>query len=373
MQRRVERLQQVEVRGLDHLRPAAISDQGVLITPNHFAYADPYLLCEASDRVGRPFYFMTAWQVFGTSGWLKRMVLRQHGCFSVYREGTDLQAFRQAVGILQSRPNPLVIFPEGEMYHIGERVTPFHEGPAAIALAAAKKRDRRVVCVPCALKYYYLEDPTPWLLTLMDRLEQALFWRPAPHLPLEERVYRLGEGALALKELEYLGRTAMGPLPERIARLSDQILRRIEERYGLPSGGKVPARVKVVRQLALRRLEGLGENDPERRRILCDLDDVFFVVQLFCYPGDYVAERPTVARVAETLDKFEEDILGVQLAKPRGERAGIVKFGEPIVVEPRGNKKDCVAALTETLEQRVQALLDSIAVPTPNQATHPPL
>ena len=43
-------------------------------------------------------------------------------------------AFRQAVEILQSRPNPLVIFPEGEVYHLNQRITPFREGPAAMAL-----------------------------------------------------------------------------------------------------------------------------------------------------------------------------------------------------------------------------------------------
>ena len=34
---------------------------------------------------------------------LERIMLQQHGCFSVDREGTDMQAFRQAVQILQDR------------------------------------------------------------------------------------------------------------------------------------------------------------------------------------------------------------------------------------------------------------------------------
>src|SRR5688500_17660102 len=127
LQRRVEKLHRVELRGLEHLQAAVDGGGGVLVTPNHYAYADPYLLFEASDRVDRPFYFMTAWQVFGTSPWVKQEVLRRHGCFSVDREGTDLRAFRQAVEILQEGRNPLVVFPEGEMYHSGDRVTPFRE------------------------------------------------------------------------------------------------------------------------------------------------------------------------------------------------------------------------------------------------------
>jgi 1-acyl-sn-glycerol-3-phosphate acyltransferase len=364
-QRHAEKLQRIEVRGLEHVRQALVRGQGVLITPNHISYADPYLLHEAADQAGRPFYFMAAWQVFGTASWLKRLVLAQHGCFSVDREGTDLQAFRKAVEILRAQPHPLVVFPEGEMYHLGDRVTPFREGPAAIALAAAKKADKQIVCLPCTLRYSYLEDPTPQLLQLMDRLERALFWRPAPHLPLDRRIYRLAAGALALKEVEYLGSTSAGPLPERIGRLSDHVLRELEGRYCLPSQGAVPDRVKALRHQALQQLAGLGDKDPRRQQIARDLDDVFFVVQLFCYPGDYVAERPTIERIAETLDKFEEDVLGVPIARARGKRAGTVTFGEPIVVEP-GRGKQATAGLTRLLEERVQALLDgTVACPEP--------
>src|SRR5262245_45524710 len=113
MQRRVEKIRHIEVRGLEHLRGAIDAGHGVLITPNHNTYADPFLLLDASDRVGRPFYFMTAWQVFGTANSLKRMVLQQHGCFSVDRDGADLRAFREAVDSLQRRPHPLVGLPEG--------------------------------------------------------------------------------------------------------------------------------------------------------------------------------------------------------------------------------------------------------------------
>src|SRR5438105_2641492 len=80
------KLRRVEVRGADHLRAALAAGHGVLITPNHFSYADPFVLQEASDQLRVPFYFMTAWQVFAAVGPLRRLVLRQHGCFSVDRE-----------------------------------------------------------------------------------------------------------------------------------------------------------------------------------------------------------------------------------------------------------------------------------------------
>ena len=64
---------------------------------------------------------------------------------SIDRESTDRQAFKTAVNILQSQPVPLVIFPEGDIYHTTDRVTPFREGAAAIALSAARRNDRPVV------------------------------------------------------------------------------------------------------------------------------------------------------------------------------------------------------------------------------------
>jgi len=357
-QRRVQQLRDVEVRGGEIVRRQVEQGHGVLITPNHAGHADCFSACEAADRVGLPFYYMIAWQVFQRAGWLTRLSLQHHGCFSVDREGTDLRAFRQAVEILKSRRNPLVVFPEGEVYHVNRRVTPFREGPAAMALLAARKGDRPVVCVPCSIVYTYVEDPMPNLLRLMDDLERAILWRPRPEATLQDRIYRLARGGLALKELEFLGATGEGSLPDRLARLIEGILGPLEERYHVEKAQlSVPERIKTLRQQAIKRLDDLPPNDPQREAGGQDLDDLFTVVQLFSYPGNYVAEKPTVERMAETLDKFEEDILGVSTATIRDARKATVTFGEPIPVSSdRG--KGAAATLTRTLEQRVQEMLD---------------
>ena len=85
-----------------------------------------------------------------------------------------------------------------------------------------------------------------------------------------------------------------------------------------------------------------------------DLDDLFLVVQAFSYPGDYVAESPSIERMAETLDKFEEDLLGHSTATIRGTRRATLTFGQPIAAE----RPQSPAKLTATLETQVQALLD---------------
>ncbi len=283
--------------------------------------------------------------------------LRQ--CFSVDREGTDMRAFRQAVDILKSASNPLVIFPEGEVYHCNDRLRPFREGPAAMALLAARKGSRPVSCVPCAVKYRYVQDPTAQLLDTMDQLEQAVYWRPRPDLSLQERIYRLAEGLLALKEIEILGHTCTGSTSERIAQLVEFLLGEIEKRHEIDgAAATVPERVKALRRRILDQFEQLPETDPGRQACECSLEDVFLVVQLYSYPGDYVSENPSIERIAETLDKLEEDLLKIPTATIRGTRRAEITFGEPIPVETGKSQKGATHRLTSLLEERVQQLLN---------------
>jgi hypothetical protein len=357
-QRKKHRLVEIEVHGVGPIRNLLNEGCGMLITPNHSSHADSFVLYEAADRLGVPIYTMVAWQVFQRSNWLRKTILRQHGCFSIDREGTDIAALRQAREILRSEPYPLAIFPEGEVYHLNDRVTPFREGPAAIALMAAKKSSRPISCVPCAMTYRYAQDPTPELQELMSRLEAALTWRPRPDLQLHQRIYHLAEGITALKEIEILGSTSEGRLPDRIQVLIEFLLGRLEARHGLSSASAtVPERVKAARRHVIKCLEDVTADSGEAALLHEELDDLFLVVQAFSYPGDYVAESPCVERMAETLDKFEEDLLGMPTASIRGTRRADVVFGEPLILPAGGAKSMSATDLTSTLEQRVQNLL----------------
>ena len=141
-QYREQQLMEVEVHGRERLRQAVDAGSGIMITPNHSGHADAYIMYHASDELNTPFYFITAWQVFHQARWLVQRILQHHGCFSVDREGTDMKAFRKATEVLQQSPYSLVIFPEGEVYRINERITPFRDGDATIALSAAKRAER---------------------------------------------------------------------------------------------------------------------------------------------------------------------------------------------------------------------------------------
>jgi len=364
------RLLEIEVVGLEHLRRAIDSNCGVLITPNHASHADCFAVHDVADRLGIPFYVMIAWQNFVRDGAIRARILQQHGGFSVDREGNDLSAFRQAVDVLRCQRNPLVIFPEGDVYHTNDRIIPFRDGPAAISLSAARRAERPVLVIPCAIKYQYLEDPTENLRHTLNQLEQSIHWQPRSERPLVERIYHLAEGALSLKEIEFYGCSSSGPLPQRLAELINFILTRLERRYGTAGDQlDVPDRVKQLRQQAIKRRAEAPSDSPERHRCEEDISDLFLAVQLFSYPGDYLAEAPSIERIAETVDKLEEDLLGAKTATIRGTRRATVTLGEPIAVPRLRREQPTATELTRTLESRVQGLL-SESLPSWHRSYH---
>jgi 1-acyl-sn-glycerol-3-phosphate acyltransferase len=360
-----QKIASMDVQGCEHVRRAIEEGAGVLVTPNHSFHYDSYVLIEAAHRVGRPFHFMTAWQVFQMSTAYERWVLQVHGCFSINREANDLQAFKQGIEILRESEHPLAIFPEGDIYHHNDRVKPFRDGAAAIAMSAAKKGPRKIVVIPCALKAFYTQDPSAELEALMTRLEESLHWRPRKHCSLSDRLYKFAEAILALKEIEYLGRPHGGSVVERSNRLALSVLDRLETKHGVTpptttDHGMISERVKELRRAVIKATEQEGLTPADRQSLHDDMEDLFFVIQLFSYPGDYVAERPTIERIAETFDKFEEDLLHLDFPGIRGERRVVVRFGEPLVVPAERSGRDAVAQWTDMLEKKVQGLLDDI-------------
>ncbi len=363
--RRSQRLMKIETTGLEHVQQAVAANQGVLITPNHSAHYDSAALYVALDRIDQPVYFMTAWQAFAMSSRFERWFMQKVGCFSIDRESTDRQAMKQAVQVLQSERHPLVIFPEGDIYHTTDFVTPFREGAAAIALLAAKRGERPVVVVPCGIKFWYLDDPTEQLLQVMQKLEQRLYLRTQADQPLPVRIHRLAEAALALKELDHLGRTREGRIRDRILLLSDAVLSKLEERHKISKiGGTAPERVKTLRQSVIHKLE--DQQDPPTAangrlpQLALDMEDLFLVMQLYSYRGDYLADNPSIERLAETIDKFEEDILGLDLPNVHGRRRVTIRFGPPIEVTAAEGRRDGAAQLTHRIQDHVQQIINDL-------------
>jgi hypothetical protein len=372
----------IDAQGLETITRLLERGDGVLITPNHQGHADCPVMLELSRRVGHPFYFMAAYQIFRGHGGLAKFMLPRIGAFPVDREGSDLRAFKTGVDILARGRDPLVIFPEGEVYHMGDRLTPIREGAAAVATTAAKRaaeRDRTVWIVPMAMKYRFIDghDPMPALLATMDQLESRFTWWPRSESGLVDRIYSYAEAMLCLKEMEYLGSAHTGPIKPRIVGLRDAILDGLEDRYfGKRRADDAPVRVKELRRVCLERLADPSTTAETKTDLRHALNDVFVALQLFSYPGDYLREGATVERVAETLMKFEQDVMGNETPPRNGPRRAIVRVGEPIDVRARmaaqGRPRLAVAAITTELEASLQALLDSIGPGRPIPGAAPP-
>src|SRR3954467_15011454 len=227
-------VKEVTIEGAEHLSVLREQD-GVLLTPNHSHDSDPHVMMELGKRIDKQFYFMAAWQIFKGHLGIDGFVLQRMGAFSVDREGCDRRAMRQAVELMTTG-QWLVVFPEGEIYHTNERLTPLREGVAFMAGTAQKDLDkegagRKVWIVPTAIRYTYTEDVTAKLEDAMTALEEHMRLRPGRGRPLVDRILAFGDAMLTVKEKEPLGRAGEGPLAPRINALVQSILDRHERTW----------------------------------------------------------------------------------------------------------------------------------------------
>ncbi|NQU97155.1 MAG: 1-acyl-sn-glycerol-3-phosphate acyltransferase, partial [Chloroflexi bacterium] len=152
------KVREVHVEGLGEVARLAAAGQSLLIAPNHADHADPHVLLYAGRKGGMAFHFMAAREGFEKSR-LAAFTLQRMGAFSVDREGADIAAVKTAMQIMGQGVHPLVIFPEGEIYHHHERLDDLNEGVATILLRASTKVPPGRMCyaVPTAIRYVY--DP----------------------------------------------------------------------------------------------------------------------------------------------------------------------------------------------------------------------
>jgi hypothetical protein len=170
---------------------------------------------------------------------------------------------------------------------------------------------------------------------------------------------------LTLKENEHLGKAQEGDLAGRLKTLINAILERHETKWlrKTQADGSVSVRVKSLRQQLLEAWVDEKADAELRAGAREALDDVQLVMQLYSYPGDYVRENPTVERMAETIEKFEEDVYG-GVIRPKGERAARVIIGSPIDMSAEGNGQRPRAAatdLTGKLETVIRGLMAEAA------------
>lgn len=352
-------VEEVELIGTERLRKSIEAGHGIMITPNHCRPPDPMVLAHLGYAVGRPIHIMASWHLFKQSA-VQTWLLRRAGAFSVYREGMDREALKCAVQILAEARRPLVLFPEGVISRTNDHVNHLMDGTVFIARNAAKQRaagggSGKVVIHPTAIRYFFEGNLEEALNCALEKIEHRLSWRPQTHLGLPDRIIKVGEALLTLKEIEYFGMPKTGELRERLTALIDHLLGPLEAEW---LKGKrddnVVTRVKNLRAALLPEMVSGDLGEMERARRWRQLADIYLAQQLFFYPPGYFTPQPTPERLLETVERFEEDLTD-QAPLHRPLRA-VVEVGEAIEVSA-GRERGLE---TEPVMVRIRAELESM-------------
>jgi len=357
-------IESVECRGTEHLQCSLDAGHGILLTSNHCRPSDPMTLGMLSLKVRQPFFTMASWHLFRQSRF-QTWVLPRIGGFSVYREGPDREALKTAIGILNEAERPLVLFPEGVVSRSNDRLNSLMDGTAFIAHTAAKQRAAatppgQVVVHPVIFRYLFRGDLEAALAPVLEEIEARFSWPSPPGCRLRERINRVGEALLGLKELEYLGRPQTGEVAERLERLIQRLLQPLEKEWLKGEvDGDVVARVKKLRTAILPGLIS-GELDTvERARRWRQLAELYLAQQLSCYPPDYLRSRPSAERLLETVERFEEDL--TDHARIHRPLHAIIDVGEALPVSPTRERGGGSDPLMENIRRQMETLLERSA------------
>ncbi|MDA7977212.1 MAG: 1-acyl-sn-glycerol-3-phosphate acyltransferase [Pirellulales bacterium] len=340
--RRMWGIESIDYRRLSVLMEALDAGDAVMLVPNHPRPSDPALVANLPSQIGRPLHFMASWHLF-KQGWLQRQVIRQIGTFSVYREGTDRKSLNMAVELLAEGKRPLAVFGEGAVTRTNDVLHELADGVAFIARAAAKRREQagkgRVVVLPMAIKYRFHGDINKAADAVLSAIEKRISWQPQSNMPVVERVLKLGDGLLTLKELEYGCQPRTGEYEQRLDRLTARILDPLEKEWvGGTSERSVIARARRLRSAILPDMVENKVTVEERARRWRCLADIYLAQQLSLYPPQYVRDLPTPERVLETIERFEEDVTDV--ARVHRPMQAIIQFGELIPVQAKRDRNE---------------------------------
>ena len=361
--RRTEGIVAHEIHGQDLLQQSLRAGHGILLAPNHCRTGDPLVMGWLAHAVRCHVYAMASWHLFHQSRF-EAWAIRRMGAFSVYREGIDRQAINTAIEILEKAERPLIIFPEGAVSRTNDRLHALLDGVAFIARTAAKRRAKRtaggkVVVHPVALKYLFEGDFDATVDPVLTEIEQRLTWRPQRHLPMDQRIAKVGLALLSLKEMEYLETTYSDSLQQRIDRLINHLLDPLEVQwFGQRRPGPVVPRVKALRMKIMPEMVRGEVDQQERQRRWQQLADLYLAQQISNYPPDYL-EHPSVDRLLETVERFEEDL--TDKVRPHHGRRVVIEVLPAIEVSAKRDRSAQVDPLIVAIETNLQAALDRLA------------
>ena len=336
--------------------------------PNHPTHSDPQVMMEVCRQLHVNPAFMAAHDVFAR-GKLASWLMQRIGAFSVDREGSDRKAMKCATEILTAGKYPLVIFPEGNVYLCNDRVTPFVEGAAFIALRAQKElgSDIPVFAVPVSLKYSYVEDVREKFISNLSGIAGEFGDALNREVHVVDELKRISIKVLVHYLELHDQAPAQGGLEtdESISKSAERLITSLETKMDITAreGDDLTTRVRKIRTT----IHGI-RSDPARKdehdTVSGYADEAMLALRILGYLGGYSGSNPTLDRVAETITRLREDITS-ETARPAGKRKAYVKICQPVDLREYLGKfqkgaRETIAELTNTCEDAVQAGINEL-------------
>ncbi len=357
---------------VDAVRTRRKAGSRFLFVGNHPSNADPFTMGEVQRRLGVQACFMTAYDVFLKQGKLRAWFMQRNGAFSVDRDGSDGRSMRAAMDILREGDYALTVFPEGNVYMMNDRVMPFLEGAAFLALKAQRDLggDAPIHAVPVSMKFTHLRDVRAEVRQRLDGLARIADTALDPSAPPVDELVRIGRRLMfrLLRQRGYFDgneHAEVDPredLPGELQQLVGRLVAALEAKLELEPRA-IDAPLDRLRRCRSRIHE--IRTDPERtfeqRAAVTWADEAMLALRILGYAQPYVAEHPTLDRYAETVDRLSEDVHSERFPAV-GPRKAIVEVGAPIDLAERlasaRRLRGAVQSVTADLEAAVQAGLD---------------
>lgn len=336
------------------------------------------------------------------------------GGTSIQRGKLDLPGLRSARDLLANSPYPLAAAPEGATNGHNEVISPLEPGIAQLGFWCVEdlqkaNRSEAVLLLPVGIQYSYLEPPWIAIEALLSQLEgDCGITSPTDHSleepKLYQRLYHLGEVMLDLMEnfyrdfyhqdlpkVEQLQTLLIQNLetvqaePNRLFALRLQNLLNValgvaEQYFNIHAKGELSERCRRLEQAGWDYIyrEDLKSNNPicTVQRGLADrlaeeaelrMWHMRIVETFAAVTGNYVQEKPTVERFADTLLLLWDVITRIKgesaFFRPSlGKQCAQITIGEPISVTQRApdykaNRRQAVARLTQDLQDSLESLI----------------
>lgn len=342
----------------------------LLFVINHPTHSDPQVITEVHRRLGQPSCFMAAYDVFLRNRFAA-WSMQKLGNFSIDREVGDRKAMTAAIDILTKGEYALNIFPEGNVYLTNDRVTPFLDGTAFIALKAQQALDDTPVkIVPVSLKFTHLTTPREAVTQRMLQLGAHSGYTFAPGSTFDPMSSMFGLGQHILKS--YLKNNGFkeemtshgSSVYETLERFAFSLVNDLEDSLnpGLQKEVGLAERIRKIRSTIHQMRTDSSAKAPQE--INKHSERAILAFRIHGYLTPYLTEHPTIDRYEETVERIAEDLYSRTMPRT-GPRRAIARIHSPIDVrsyfERAGGKiRNAVTPLTREMEATVQAGITAI-------------